>query len=236
MLYLQLMRSDRNSALKFRLKGRSYNEIVRLLGVPKSTLSGWFTDLELPESARVRIAKRVYAGSVKALVKRNANQTQLAELKARRIRESSKKEVGKLSKTELSLIGTALYWAEGYKRPILKNGKVKTYHPVCLSNSDPALVRTYMRFLREVCQVSDEKISADVRIYQHQNEAYLLDFWSKVTGLPFGRFKKFYYGISLSSQHKRPFNILPYGTVQIRVNSTELYHKIMGWIEGLSKI
>ena len=230
------MRSDRNSALKLRLKGRSYNEIVRLLGVPKSTLSGWFTGLELSGLARARIAKRVYSGSVKALIKRNVSQTRLAELKAKQIRESSQREVGELSKTELFFIGTALYWAEGYKRPILKNGRIKTYHPVCLSNSDPALVKVYMRFLREVCQIPDEKIGADVRIYQHQNEAYLLDFWSKTTGLPYDRFKKFYYGISLSSQHKRPFNILPYGTVQVRVNSTELYHRIMGWIEGLSRI
>lgn len=236
MLYLYVMRSDKNKALKLRLQGRSYNEVTGLLGVPKSTLSDWFTGLQLPESARDRLAKRVYEGSVKALIKRNVNQTRLAELKARRIRKSSKKEVGKLSRTELFFIGTALYWAEGYKRPILKNGKVKTYHPVCLSNSDPALVGIYMRFLREVCQVPEERISAEVRIYQHQNEAYLLDFWSKITDLPHDRFKKFYYGVSLSSQHRRPFNILPYGTIQVRVNSTELYHKIMGWIEGLSKI
>lgn len=230
------MRSDKNKALRLRLQGRSYNEITGLLGVPKSTLSDWFTGLQLPEPARDRIAKRVYEGSVRALIKRNVNQTRLAESRARQTRESSKKEISKISENELFFIGTALYWAEGYKRLITRNGKTKTCHPVCLSNSDPALVKVYMRFLREVCHVPEEKISAEVRIYQHQNEAFLLNFWSGITDLPYSKFKKFYYGISLSSQHKRPFNVLPYGTIQIRVNNTELYHRIMGWIEGLSRI
>ncbi len=236
MLYLYVMRSDKNKALRLRLQGRSYNEVTRLLGVPKSTLSDWFTGLQLPESARDRIAKRVCEGSVRALIKRNVNQTRLAESRAKQTRKSSKKRVGKVSENELFFIGTALYWAEGYKKPILKNGKIKTSHSVCLSNSDPALVKVYMRFLREVCRVPEERISAEVRIYQHQNEAYLLNFWGGVTGLPFSKFKKFYYGVSLSSQHKKPFNVLPYGTIQIRVNNTELYHRIMGWIEGLSEI
>jgi len=235
-LYLYVMRSDKNKALRLRLQGRSYNEVTRLLGVPKSTLSDWFTGLQLPESARDRIAKRVCEGSVRALIKRNVNQTRLAESRAKQTRKSSKKRVGKVSENELFFIGTALYWAEGYKKPILKNGKIKTSHSVCLSNSDPALVKVYMRFLREVCRVPEERISAEVRIYQHQNEAYLLNFWGGVTGLPFSKFKKFYYGVSLSSQHKKPFNVLPYGTIQIRVNNTELYHRIMGWIEGLSEI
>ena len=46
------------------------------------------------------------------------------------------------------------------------------------------------------------------------------------------KFGKSYYGVSKSSQGKKPFNILPYGTIQIRVNNTELFHRIMGWIDG----
>jgi len=230
------MRNDKNKALKFRLQGRSYNEITKLLGVPKSTLSGWFTGLELPDSAKERLNKRVYEKSVKAIIKRNKLQTHLAEQRARKIREVSRKKIEKLSDRDLFIVGIVLYWAEGYKRPIIKNNKIKTFHPVSLTNSDPKLIKIYLKFLREVCRVPEEKITANLRIYEHQNDNYLLDFWSKITDIPYSRFEKMYYGVSKSSLNKRPYNILPYGTIQIRVNSTNLYHQIMGWIEGLSNI
>lgn len=229
------MRKDKNQALKLRLEGRSYNEIGQVLGVPKSTLSVWFTGLELSLRARERIQKRVYNGSLKGLIKRNKNQTHLAVQRARNTRVQAEREVKKISQDELKLIGTALYWAEGYKRAIIRNGRELTCHSVSLVNSDPKLILIFLRFLREVCKVPDEKITADIRIYEHLNGEELLDFWYQLTGLPKENFGKIYYGISKSSQGKRPFNRLPYGTVAIRVNSTHLFHRIMGWIRGLSQ-
>ena len=228
------MRLDKNQALKLRLQGKSYGEINAILGVPKATLSDWFTGLELSEKANERIQKRVYEKSIAGLIKRNRNQTHIAQQRARQTREVARKEVATLSKNDIFLLGVALYWAEGYKRPIVKDGKVKTNHPVSMTNSDPLLIKLFLRFLRETCRVPEEKISANVRIYEHQNEVYLLEFWSKTTGIPYNRFQKFYYGVSKSSLGKRPFNILPYGTIQVRVNNTVLYHQIMGWIDGLA--
>ncbi|MEK7161472.1 MAG: hypothetical protein AAB729_02155 [Patescibacteria group bacterium] len=230
------MRNDKNLALKYRLQGRSYNEITKLLGVPKSTLSGWFYGLQLSEQAKNRLSARVYEGSLKGLIKKNKQQTLLAMAKAKNTRNKASKKIGKLSKKELLILGAGLYWGEGYKRPIIKNGKARSYHPVSLSNSDPALISVFLRFLREICEVEENKIRAGLRIFQHQNAEELLQFWSKLTKIPKERFEKFYYGISKSSLGKRPFNILPFGTIQIRVNDTSLYHKIMGWIEGLTKI
>ena len=227
------MRKDRNSALKLRLAGRSYNEISRLLNVPKSTLSGWFTNLELSEKARERIQKRVSRGTLRGLVKRNKNQTHLAIQRMRHIRQEAENEIKNINQNELKLTGTALYWAEGYKRLLVRNGRELTHHSVALTNSDPKLIMMFLRFLREVCEVPNEKITADIRIYEHMSERFLFDFWQKITKLPKENFGKIYYGVSKSSLGKRPFNRLPYGTILIRVNSTNLFHKIMGWIEGL---
>jgi transposase len=227
------MRNDKNLALKYRLQGKSYNEITKLLGVPKSTLSGWFYNLQLSEPARQRLQSKVYEGSLKGLIKKNKQQTLTAQKNAKTIRTAASSQIAHLSKKELLLLGAGLYWGEGYKRPIVKNGKAKSYHPVSLSNSDPKLVAVFLKFLREICEIKEEKLHAGLRIYQHQNAEQLLQFWTKLTNIPKERFEKFYYGVSKSSLGKRPFNILPYGTIQIRVNSTNTYHKIMGWIEGI---
>src|SRR5438105_946110 len=112
------MRVDKQQALKLRLQGKSYGEINTLLRVPKSTLSDWFATLEISDKAQARIRKRTYKRSIEGLLKRNKLQTQLAEQRAKTIREKATRQVKNLSGKELFLIGVSLYWAEGYKRPV----------------------------------------------------------------------------------------------------------------------
>ena len=133
-------------------------------------------------------------------------------------------------------MGSALYWAEGYKRPIIRNGREVTYHVVSITNSDSGLIKVFIKFLREHCNVPEEKIKASIRIYKHQNESLLLNWWQKETGIPKCNFKKTYYGVSRSSMGKRPFNRLPYGIIQVVVADTVLFHRIMGYIEKIKKI
>ena len=229
------MRSDKFKAYKLRMAGRSYNEIGRLLKVPKSTLSSWFSDLALPEEASDRLRDKVHAASLRGLLARNKNQTLLAETRSKLSRQAGQKLIGKLSKRDLLLIGTALYWAEGYKRPVIRNGKPTTSHRVSLTNSDPELICVFIRFLKELCDVPEEKIKIWIRIFAHQDQGYILDFWQKKCNIPYSNFHKTQQTVSISSQGKKPFNSLPFGVAQISVGSTELYHKIMGLIVGITK-
>lgn len=229
------MRSDKSQALKLRLQGKSYNEITTLLGVPKGTLSDWFTGLVLSPEARSKITKRVHEGSMAGLMRRNKNQTHLARQRMQKNRSDAKKEIQRISRDQLRVLGAALYWAEGYKRSLFKNGRELTHHSVSLTNSDPQLVKMFIRFLTEVCEVPLEDIKADIRIYEHMNTENVMHFWQKTTKIPEKNFGKVYYGISKSSLGKRPFTRLQYGTILIRVNNTNLFHRIMGWIEGLKE-
>lgn len=228
------VRNDYEQALKLRLSGRSYSEINKTLGVPKSTLSGWFSVTELSDKARNRLRKMAYSKSVSALIRRNKYQTHTAVQRMQKIRSAARREITSPSPSELKLVGIALYWAEGYKMTKKVNGREVTNHPVSFVNSDPALISLFLRFLRDICKVEENRITASIRIYEHMNEGELLKFWHKITNVPLKKFQKTYYGVSKSSQHKRPFNRLQYGTLAVRVNDTNLFHKIMGWIEGLA--
>ena len=229
------MRTDKEQALSLRLKGYSYSEINKKLGVPKATLSDWFTGLVLPEKAQKRIQKRVQEKSINGLIKRNKLQTHLAQKRVAEIRAKAQKEIRKLSKQDLQLIGIALYWAEGYKRPIQKNGRERTYHSISFSNTDPVMIKVFIQFLKTNLNIPTNKMHAAVRIFKHINEQYALNYWKNITGIPSQNFQKVYYGISKSSENKRPFNRLPYGTIQIRVGDTKNFQKIMGWIHGIEK-
>jgi len=173
--------------------------------------------------------------SVAALIRRNEQQTHLAIKRALGIRKEATGEITSFSNDDLLFLGSALYWAEGYKRPVIRNGKEVTHHVVSITNSDLYLVKLFLKFLREYCKVPEEKIKASIRIYEHQNESLLLDFWQKETKILPQNFKKTYYGTSKSILGKRPFNRLLHGTVQIVVADTKLFHRIMGYIEKIKK-
>jgi hypothetical protein len=227
------MRTDREAARKLRLQGKSYTEIQRLLGVPKSTLSTWFSHLILSEKLQAKIQQRTSRQSLMGLLVGNRAQTDRAIRRARSEREVGRSLIGELSDRELLLVGTALYWAEGYKRPKLRNGRPVTHHPVSLTNADPVLIQLFLRFLRRLFKVSDAQIKISIRMFAHQNETTLRMFWSGQTGITAERIQVTFVTLSRSSAGKRPYNRLEYGVAQVRVNDTRLYHQIMGAIEGL---
>jgi transposase-like protein len=232
--YADCMRKDKQTAMRLRLQGKSYTEIQRELGgISKSTLSLWFKDMLLSDAARERLEKRQQAKSTAGLLKRNKRQTAMAIQRKNNILGVSKDQIGLFSANELLLIGAALYWAEGYKKPKMKNGRELTSHPISFTNADPKMLNMFLRFMTEICEVPRKDITVGVRIFQHLNKEAVLHYWSETLSIPRSNFEKTYLGISKSSQGKRPFNRLPYGVVQIRLNSTNLFHKIMGWIEGM---
>ena len=229
------MRRDKRGALALRLRGYSYNEIHRELSVAKSTLSSWFANTNLSEQARKRLDKRVADGSMRGLLKKNRQQTDDAWRRANLVRAEASKDVLKLSRRELLLVGVALYWAEGYKKLIVKNGKERTAHTISFTNSDPKMITLFLRFLVDIVEIKKQKISVSMRLFAHIKQEEALAYWSDITGLEKNNFQKPSFVVSKSSLGKRPYTRLPYGTIQIVVGDTKNFHRIMGWIEGMEK-
>lgn len=221
------MRDDRNLAIQLRRQGKTYNEINSLLNVPKSTLSGWFNGLEISEKIKKRLwtnAQKKWAQSITDYNRKRAidilNKTNQAQQKI-------SKEIGRLTKRELMLVGTALYWAEGSKK---ERWNVK------FCNSDPTIITLIMQFFRNICRVNEEKFRANVQIHPNISEKEAKIFWSRISGIPLRQFVKTQTMISKSSKFKRLPNTLPYGTFSIKISDVHLVNRIKGWILGLSKV
>ncbi len=223
------MRKDKNIAIKLRKQGNSYNQINKKLGISKSTLSYWLADLKISAGALGKIQKRVNEGSMRGLIKRNINQTFLAEKRAREIRILASKEVGHLVKNPLFLIGISLYWAEGYK----KGAYGSKWKAVDFANSDPELVRIILKFFKSVCRVENRKIKVQVIAHRNVDIDKAVSYWSGLTKIPRSQFIKTCCSISKSSKNKRNPNSLTHGTVHIRINDVKLFFRIIGWIDGL---
>lgn len=226
------MNEVRARALKLRLRGRSYSEIQKELGVAKSTLSGWFKDVVLSDMAKTRLASRTRIGA-EVFIKLNKAQTHHARERVALIRARSRQTIRPFSQADLRILGAALYWAEGYKRPIVRDGREVTSHAVSFLNSDPDMIRLFIVFLERSLGVSRSDIRATMRLYSHINEEEARRYWMRATELPAEQFRRSTNLITGASKGKRPFNRLPYGTLQISVYRTDTFHEIMGLIEGM---
>ncbi|MDP2941868.1 MAG: hypothetical protein Q8N85_06440 [Candidatus Omnitrophota bacterium] len=220
------MRRDKARAIQLRRSGKSYNEIKEILGAPKSTLSGWLNGVAMSPAAKERLwdSSRIkWARNFAAFNERRSKESlenaRLNQIKAAR-------DVGYLSRRELMLVGSALYWAEGNK---------KNRWTVRFTNSDPALIALIMKFFRKVCGAKEDKFIAAMQIYPNISEHQAMAFWSGVTGIPKRQFRKTLTSVSKSSKFIRPANSLPYGTLQINISDVKLVNRIKGWMLGLSR-
>jgi len=216
----------KQKAISLREEGKSYGEINKILGIAKSTLSTWLKDLPISKKVKtqnINKAKFVWADNIKRF---NQLRSEKYQKETQLLIKNFSLEVSSLSNRDLFFIGLALFWAEGGKREKWN---------VRFVNSDPMIIRSIMRFFREVCNVADEKFTLNMHIYPNIEENEAKGFWSKVTNLPLTQFRKSQNQISKSSKFKRPVDRLSYGTLHINIGDANLNKKIKGWILGLSQ-
>ena len=223
-------RKDYHSALELRLAGQTYGEIKKTLGIPKSTLSTWFKCITLSKSTKKILENKTRQG-ILSLIEFNKIKTREIIRDNQNTRVSFQKKVGKLKSRELMLVGAALYWAEGYKN---HNPKQRSYPYLNFSNSDPYMVKVFIMFLENILEIPRSKLSASAMIYPGLNPTSAVDYWHNVSGIPKERMR-YYIALSRASSGKRPKNLLPHGTLQIRVNDRLNFFKTMGLVDGIIK-
>lgn len=221
------MRQDKDKALALRKQGKSYSEIQRSLGIPKSTLSVWLHNIAIPKAARKRLDNRASKKGTAALIKRNKEQTTIAAEKAHRIRKKAASEIGQLSQQRVKDIGIALYWGEGYK----KGAEGSQWKCVDFVNADHDMIFFMMYFFRKICKVPEEKFRIHLALHSQQQEKTARIFWSNLCDVPLEQFVKTSFARSSSSMGKSKRKI-QYGTVHIRIHDVALFFQIVGWIDG----
>ncbi len=150
------MRKDKILAIDLRKKGFSYSQISKKLFIPKNTLSTWLCNIKLSKTAQNKINKRVHNTNIKALIKRNKQQTKDALDRYALIQQSASKKYYNYINDSLFIIGVSLYWAEGYKKGALGS----KWKSVDFANSDPKMILMIIDFFEKFLYVekSDLKI------------------------------------------------------------------------------
>lgn len=217
---------ERQTATLLRRKGLSYNEILKLLDVSRSTLSLWLREVPLTVAQRVRLeVKRSKAALIGAAARRAQTDDQIQS-----ITERASREVGRLSKRELWLIGTSLYWGEGRKEKTYRRGD-----RVALANSDPRIIRLFTRWLQFACRVPSDQIIYELYVHRSVPIAGIREYWERQIGIPKDRLRLYYKHHRLR-KYRNDVHRDYRGLVRVVVRkSVHLNRRIAGWIEGIAK-
>lgn len=122
----------------------------------------------------------------------------------------------------LRVIGVTLYWGEGYK--------TEKSSGIDLANSDTVMVAVFMRFLREVCGVDENRLRVLLYCYANQDQETLIEFWSNLTKIPRKQFSRPY--VRKDSKDAL-LDKMPYGMVHIRYADKKLLKTVIGWMDEI---
>jgi len=213
--------SLRERARELRTQGLDYEKIAGALGVSKSSVSLWVRDLPIPsrlsyEECRRRAAEGAHRyWAAERPVRAAARAATCAAAAA---------QIGPLTDRELLIAGAIAYWCEG--------GKSKSYtrsDRVIFINSDPALIRFFLRFL-DVAGAPRTSLRFRVYIHEKADVEEAQRFWQDVTGATADQFA------TPTLKRHNPVTVRKnvgdtyHGCLRIDVSrSADLYRRIEGW-------
>ena len=169
-------------ALLLRQQGKTYRDIQNILQeeIPKSTLALWckwsLLSEEEKENIKIRGEEKILEGRMKAaLTNKKKKQERIREIFSRVAPLKNRMEDDGVAKISLAM----LYLCEGTKKDI---------GTCCFCNSDPAIIRLFLRLVRKCYKVNEGKLHITVQCRADQDTEALMSYWSGVTNIPLKQF------------------------------------------------
>jgi len=208
----------RASARELRARGYTYLEIAAELGVAKSSVSLWVRDMPRPGRLSYEESRQRNAEGVSAYWKLRR------EARRRALMESATAVIGALSEREVMIAGAVAYWCEG-----TKNKPYRHNEEVGFINSDPELIRFFLRFLA-VAGVTRDRLVCRMQIHESADVEAAQQFWQDLTRLPAEQFRRPTLKRHNPATVRKNTGQEYRGCLVVRVRrSTELLRQIEGW-------
>ncbi len=170
----------KEAAIALRKTGMSMTVIEEKLGIPRSTLSGWFKDIELSKDQQYKLMQsrkdgweRARKNAVIAHNKAKLERISLAEQQAKDTLEKIS-----ISNEIIELAFAMLYLGEGSK----KRG-------TSIASSDPKILKFVTVALRRCFSITSEQLRCELHLRMDQNPVELKKFWSTQLNIPVKRFR-----------------------------------------------
>lgn len=181
-LYKRYPPEFKAKAVDLRQQGYSLYELRDLLNVRLATVQGWVRSIPLSIEAKNRIRQRILDGGKVARARAAVVNRQRVETRKQGIQEESRNVIHKMEWTpELGkLLCGVLYICEGSKYPAGRQ--------LGFGNSDPRIIRAFLRLLRENFMTDERKFRCQIWHRCDQSLRILTRYWSEVTNIPVEQF------------------------------------------------
>ena len=116
----------------------------------------------------------------------------------------------------------------------LTEGNLKNKNSVRFSNSNPALVKIFVKFLKVICGVDGSKIKTSLIIYPDIAKKQAKEYWANFLDLPLSRVTKT--TVLKNRKHPSPKKHSEFGTITIYVHNTKLLGIIKEWVKEYAHV
>jgi hypothetical protein len=216
----------RARARELREQGLDYDRIAATLGVAKSSVSLWVRDIPRPERLSYEECRKRGAEGVRRYW---AKERPIREAQREAVRAAAAAEIGPLTDREILIAGAIAYWCEGAKnKPYLRQDRV------IFTNSDPALITFFMRFL-EVAGISPDRLIYRVHIHESADVDAAQEYWLRVTGAEPDQFRRTALKRHNPATVRKNVGDAYHGCLRVDVRaSAALYREIEGWTGAIT--
>lgn len=201
-------------AKKLRRDGYSTREIGEALCISRSTASLWVRDEKMSDTGRNRFKNLLIFSQLKARKKLSDKNDQYLKELDNDCQVLKRK--GQYSVDDLKVFLALLYWCEG----------AKSERSFYFINSDPEMIRVYLKLLRVAFKIKEEKLYAWLHLHSYHNQEQMINYWSKITGIDKNRihiYNKKNSGLRKKENYK--------GCLSLRYNDYRLFDEVMLIIE-----
>lgn len=111
----------------------------------------------------------------------------------------------------------------------ITEGNLKNKNSVKFTNSNPAIVKIFVKFLKVICGVPKEKIRTSLIVYPDVSARKAKEFWSKFLDIPKDRFTKT--TVLRKRSSRSPKRHSENGTITVYVHNSKLLNIIRDWLK-----
>ncbi|PIS15789.1 hypothetical protein COT62_01815 [Candidatus Roizmanbacteria bacterium CG09_land_8_20_14_0_10_41_9] len=192
-------------------KGCSYQEIGQELSIAKSTAYLWTTDVFLDRDAREAIIKKINDGRSRA--QESIKKKYLLKERELKTKLNNQYSRLKLSNEVKKILCAIFFWTEG--------GKSSKYY-VSFINSDPNMIKVFLKLLRDGYDIDETKLRALIHIHEYHKDGDLKKFWAQITHIPITQFSRSY----LKPHTKKRIREGYQGSLRIRYYDSKIAHEL----------
>jgi len=218
----------KSRATSLRKRGLSIPYIESKLGIPRSTLSGWFKDIKLSKQQTKKLFNKWKNGLINA--RKNAAKWHIDDGNKRR--ETIRQEIEVLAssvnidKKIGEFILATFYSAEGSK----------TESCFSIANSNPELLKGIINLQRYLYKIDELKFRCCLHLRKDQNDKKLKKFWSETLNIPESNFLKTQFDkrtVKKTYEHYKGVCVLIYYDMALQRRILYLGDKIIKIINNL---